>query len=279
MKNILSFDIEEHFQVSGLASAVSPDSWDKHPSRVEGNTHKILDLLERYKVKATFFILGWIAERYPELIEDIAKAGHEIASHGYNHELIYNMDSEALRQNLKLTNQILEPLAGQKIIGHRAPSFSIGLKDINIFEILSELGFTYDSSLFPVKRARYGDAQDSPLEPFDIKSGERLLLKEFPLTVVDFLGKRIPAAGGGYFRLYPNWLIKRNFRKAIADKRPVIVYLHPWEFDPDQPRIKGAGRGNTFRHYINLDKTYGKLEKILDEFEFVSFREYLKSPY
>jgi polysaccharide deacetylase family protein (PEP-CTERM system associated) len=277
MKNILSFDIEEHFQVSGLAAAVSRDSWDSYPSRVEQNTHKILDVLESHGKHATFFILGWIAERHPRLIEEIATAGHELASHGYDHKLVYDMSDEEFRQDLIKTNDLLQSISGSEIAGYRAPSFSLALKDISKFKILYQLGFTYDSSLFPIKHFRYGDAGSCPLEPFEILDDGKTLLKEFPLTIVDLFGKRIPAAGGGYFRLYPNFIIRRNINKAIAEGRPTITYLHPWEFDPDQPRIKGAGFGNTFRHYINLNKTYGKLEYILNEFEFGPFRDHLSS--
>ena len=216
MKNILSFDIEEHFQVSGLAAAVSRDDWDKHESRVEKNTHKILELLDRHRVRATFFILGIIAEKHPQLVREIAEGGHELASHGYDHKLIYDMTNDQLREELIRTNDILESISNKKIIGHRAPSFSIGLADVGKFEIMAELGFKYDSSLFPIKHFRYGDAQQAPLAPFTVKKNGKALLKEFPLTVVELFGKRIPAAGGGYFRLYPgaisNWPTASNVR-------------------------------------------------------------------
>ncbi len=275
MKNILSFDIEEHFQVSGMADAVKRENWDKHDSRVVESTGSILELLGRYDIKATFFILGWIAKRHPKLVELIAENGHEIASHGFDHKLIYDMPDEQLREELAETSELLESLSGQKIIGHRAPSFSLGVGDIDKFKILSGLGFKYDSSLFPMKHFRYADSQSAPLAPFEIKANGEVLLKEFPMTVVEYFGKRIPAAGGGYFRLFPDFLIDMNIKKAMAEKRPVIVYLHPWEFDPKQPRLSGAGLGNTFRHYINLDKTYSKLEKIISKYEFTSFRDVL----
>lgn len=274
MKNILSFDIEEHFQVSGLAAAVNRNEWDSHNSRVEQSTQTILELLKRFNVKATFFILGWIAKRHPKLVEQIAGDGHEIASHGYDHKLIYDMTDDQFHEELDKTSELLESLSGQKIIGHRAPSFSLGINDIDKFKILAELGFKYDSSLFPMKHFRYADSVNSPLAPFDIKDGEKVILKEFPMTVVEYFGKRIPAAGGGYFRLFPDFFINMNIKKVIADNRPVIVYLHPWEFDPTQPRLQGAGFGNTFRHYVNLEKTYFKLEKIISKYEFTSFRDF-----
>ncbi len=273
MKNILSFDIEEHFQVSGLSDAVKRADWDKHISRVEKSTARILELLKRHDTKATFFILGWIAERHPKLVEMIAADNHEIASHGYDHKLIYEMTNDQLQQELGKTSELLESLSGQEIIGHRAPSFSLGLKDIDKFKILADLGFKYDSSLFPMKHFRYADSISAPLAPFDIKSNGDIILKEYPMSVVEYFGRRIPAAGGGYFRLFPDFLIDMNIKKTIADNRPVIVYLHPWEFDPEQPKLKGASFGNTFRHYVNLDKTYSKLEKIIRRYEFTSFRE------
>jgi len=277
MKNILSFDIEEYFQVSGLEAGVDRAGWDKYESRVEKSTQIILRILLTKNVKATFFVLGWIAERYKELIKEIAEQGHEIACHGYDHKLIYNMTSDQFRDDIKRTIDILESVTGRKIQGYRAPSFSISADDIERFKILSRLGITYDSSLFPMKHFRYGKAQSIPLKPFDIKNGDRVILKEFPITVVEFLGKRIPAGGGGYFRLFPNWFLNRNFKKVNNDNRPVIIYLHPWEFDPNQPKISGAGYGNTFRHYLNIDKTKSKLEMVLDRLEFGSFQDYIQS--
>jgi polysaccharide deacetylase family protein (PEP-CTERM system associated) len=271
MQNILSFDIEEHFQVSGLASAISRDDWDRHSSRVENNTDTILAILGRHQTKATFFVLGWIAQRHAGLIKKIVAAGHEIASHGFEHKLIYDMTPDEFAKDVKESLKIIEDIAGIKVQGFRAPSFSLSARDIEKFQILADLGIIYDSSLFPMKHFRYGDATTVPLAPFDIKNNGRTILKEYPMTVVDFMGKRIPAGGGGYFRLYPDFFIKRNFQKVNAEGRPVIVYLHPWEFDPGQPRAKGAGFGNTFRHYYNLKKTANKLDRLLASFQFGPF--------
>lgn len=277
MKNILSFDIEEYFQVSGLETGVNRADWDNFESRVENSTQIILQVLSKKSVKATFFILGWIAEKHKELIKEIAELGHEIACHGYDHKLIHKMTPGQFADDIKRTNDILESITNLKVQGYRAPSFSISADDIERFDILSKLGITYDSSLFPMKHFRYGKAQSIPLKPFDITSGNRVVIKEFPITVVEFMGKRIPAGGGGYFRLFPNWFLNRNFKKVNDDNRPAIIYLHPWEFDPDQPRISGAGYGNTFRHYLNLNKTKSKLESALDKFEFGTFQDYLES--
>jgi polysaccharide deacetylase family protein (PEP-CTERM system associated) len=276
MFNILSFDIEEYFQVSGLEQAVARTGWDKHQSRVEYGANIVLDILAKHDTKATFFILGWIAERHAGLIKTIASQGHEIANHGYDHKLLHEMSDEEFRGDIIKTNSLLENIAGQSIIGYRAPSFSLSSNDLARFEILSQLGFKYDSSLFPVKHFRYGKAVNIDLAPHDISRNNRILLKEFPMTVVDYFGRRIPAGGGGYFRLYPDFFLRMNFRKVNRQKRPVIIYLHPWEFDPDQPRLSGAGFGNTFRHYYNLRGTKSKLESILREFKFVPFRDFLQ---
>lgn len=273
MQNILSFDIEEHFQVSGLAAAIKRSDWNNHSTRVENNTDKILALLAKHNVKATFFILGWIAERHPQMTKKIAVARHEIASHGYEHKLIYDMNPDEFAADVKKSLDIIEGIIGHKVKGFRAPSFSLAANDFEKFQILADMGITYDSSLFPMKHFRYGDATSVPLAPFDIISNGKAILREYPMTVVDFLGRRIPAGGGGYFRLYPDFLIKRNFNKVNAENRPVVVYLHPWEFDPDQPRVKGAGFGNTFRHYYNLKKTALKLDNLLTEYKFGPFRE------
>jgi polysaccharide deacetylase family protein (PEP-CTERM system associated) len=275
MQNILSFDIEEHFQVSGLASAISRNDWDRHLSRVEKNTDTILALLERHQVKATFFILGWIAERHQSMLKRISSAGHEIASHGYDHKLVYEMTLDEFAADVKKSLDIIEGVIGIKVKGFRAPSFSLSAEDFDKFKILAEMGIVYDSSLFPMKHFRYGDATSIPLAPFDIVDKGKAIIKEYPMTVVDFWGRRIPAGGGGYFRLYPDFLINRNFRKVNAENRPVIVYLHPWEFDPEQPRVKGAGFGNTFRHYYNLKNTAGKLDNLLNSFKFGPFIDWL----
>jgi polysaccharide deacetylase family protein (PEP-CTERM system associated) len=275
MQNILSFDIEEHFQVSGLASAISRNDWDRHLSRVEKNTDTILTLLERHQVKATFFILGWIAERHQSMLKRISSAGHEIASHGYDHKLVYEMTLDEFAADVKKSLDIIEGVIGIKVKGFRAPSFSLSAENFDKFKILAEMGIVYDSSLFPMKHFRYGDATSIPLAPFDIVDKGKAIIKEYPMTVVDFWGRRIPAGGGGYFRLYPDFLINRNFRKVNAENRPVIVYLHPWEFDPEQPRVKGAGFGNTFRHYYNLKNTAGKLDNLLNSFKFGPFIDWL----
>lgn len=272
--NILSFDVEEWFQVSGLQGAISRHNWENLPSRVEASMSKILDMLDRHEVKATFFCLGWVAERHPDMIRRIVERGHEIACHGYDHKLIYHMTTPEFAEDIRRTADVLESITGQKVRGFRAPSFSMSAKDTDKFEALADLGITYDSSLFPMKHFRYGEATSVPLAPFDITDNGRVLVREFPMSIVKVMGKRMPAAGGGYFRLFPMFLLMRNIKIVEAEGRPAIVYLHPWEFDPHQPRISGASWGDTFRHYVNLDKTETKLEQILKAFSFGPFRDY-----
>lgn len=273
MTNILSFDVEEYFQVSGLEKAVSRNDWHKYQSRVGLGTKKILEILGHKKTKATFFFLGCIAEKHPDLVRDVAAAGHEIACHGWDHRLLYHMNDDEFEQDVGKTKRLLEDISGKKVIGYRAPSFSLNADDRNKIKILANLGFKYDSSMFPMKHFRYGKAESVPRAPFEIKLDETCSIREYPMTVVDLMGKTIPAGGGGYLRFYPGFFIKRNFRKVNASGRPVIIYLHPWEFDPEQPRIKGAGFGNTFRHYHNLKSTAPKLEMILEEFRWGAFED------
>ncbi len=266
MDNILSFDIEEYFQVSGLERAVDRRNWSKFPSRVYQSTQLILEILARRNTKATFFFLGCVADSNRPLVQEVAAAGHEIACHGWDHRLLYRMSDSEFMADVEKTKKLLEDITGKAVVGYRAPSFSLHADDEAKFQILADLGFSYDSSLFPMKHFRYGKAEGIPRAPFDVVLKNSAAIREYPMTVVDFLGRTIPAGGGGYLRFYPGFLIRRNFRKVNAEGRPVIIYLHPWEFDPDQPRIKGAGFGNTFRHYFNLKSTAGKLAMILDNF-------------
>lgn len=278
--NYLTIDVEEHFQVAAFENVIQPSSWESHPSRVENNTHVILDLLDRYRTKATFFIVGWTAERHPELVREIARRGHLIGCHSYLHQKIYHLTPEEFRQDTAKAKDILEQITGAAVKGYRAPSYSITKKSLWAVHILYELGFTYDSSVFPIIHDNYG-IPDAPRHPFtwDI-NGERPTygasgtnqagtLTEYPISTAKLLGRNIPVAGGGYFRLFPYW-----FTKAMLDKinrqenRPFIFYLHPWEVDPEQPRIKNAKVLSKFRHYNNLKKTAPRLERLLGDFSF-----------
>ena len=234
-EHCLSFDVEEHFQVSAFDSPMRRRHWDTYDSRVERNTWKLLDILARYETRATFFVLGWVAERFPHLVKRIASAGHEVASHGYGHELITGQTPPAFRNDVHKTKRILEQLISRPIYGYRAPSFAITKETTWALSILAEEGYLYDSSVFPILHDRYGIPGASRLiHQIKTESG---LLWEVPPSVAKVLGFRIPVAGGGYFRLYPYFLLRPLLRRIEADHVPLFMYLHPWEFDPDQPRM------------------------------------------
>lgn len=264
----LSIDVEDYFQVAALARVVKPGDWGAMPSRVEANTDALLALFERKGVKATFFVLGWIAERHPDLIRRLASHGHEIASHGYSHQLIYNQTPEVFAEETRRSKTLLEDIIQQPVTGYRAASYSITHRSLWALDILTDLGFTWDSSIFPIRHDNYG-IPGSPREPYLLKTGNGGVLREFPLTTARVFGQNIPAAGGGYFRQFPYPVFRHLFRRASqGDRVPQMFYLHPWEIDPEQPRFNAASWFSRFRHYTNLSKCYGRLEQLLDDFQF-----------
>lgn len=274
-QNALTIDVEDYFQVNAFAKHIRRDEWDSYPLRVVKNTSCILDILDSLTIKATFFILGWIAERCPGLVKEIQRRGHEIACHGYGHQLIYSIGPEAFRADIRKSKRILEDICGESVQGYRAPSYSITGKSFWALDILIEEGFTYDSSIFPIMHDTYG-IPDAPRFPHIIKrlSGS---INEFPMTTFPIrIWKkeyRLPIAGGGYLRLFPAKLIKLGIEKINQeDKQPAVLYFHPWEIDPDQPRIR-AGLKSRFRHYINLHKTAGKLKYLLSSLKFVPMKQ------
>lgn len=264
----LSIDVEDYFHVAALANVISVDDWASLPSRVERNTERLLELFERTDTRATFFVLGWVAEHHPALIRKLAEAGHEIASHGYSHQLIYRQTPDVFREETRRSKILLEDLAQQPVTGYRAASYSITRASLWALDILSDLGFTWDSSIFPIRHDRYG-IPDSPRQPYIIRTPKGGQLREFPLTTARVLGLTVPAAGGGYFRQFPYPLFRALFRQASrGGRRPQMFYLHPWEIDPDQPRYNNASWLSRFRHYTNLDQCYGRLERLLTDFRF-----------
>jgi polysaccharide deacetylase family protein (PEP-CTERM system associated) len=270
--NILTFDVEDYFQVSNFASLVKFEDWEKHESRVVDNTLKILNILAENDVKATFFVLGWVAEKFPELIKEIYSQGHEIASHGYNHRLIYQQNLQEFRQDIKKAKIILEQITGKPVLGYRAPSYSITKKSIWALDILMEEGFKYDSSLFPVYHDR-GGLPEAKRHPYKIYNHQQYLW-EFPLSTIRIFNQNIPFSGGGYFRLLPYNFIKWAIKKTNKDGYPIIVYIHPWELDPQQPKIR-ADYISKFRHYVNISKTEKKLKQLLSDFKFAPVKEVL----
>lgn len=280
VKNGLSIDVEDYYQVAAFFDQVEYGDWESWESRVESNTHKILDLLDEKACKATFFTLGWVAERYPNIVREIVARGHELASHGYSHQLIYKQAPEVFKQETLTSKALLEDIGQVPVKGYRAASYSITKDSIWALDILAEAGFEYDSSIFPIHHDRYG-MPNVPGKPHQAKTKTNSLT-ELPLSTVAVLGQKLPVSGGGYFRLYPFWLSKwllKTFTKQ--NDEPFIFYLHPWEVDPEQPKIQSS-RFSMFRHYNNLDKCYGRLSGLLDSFEFSTmqdaFAEQLREP-
>ena len=275
MINILTIDVEDYFHVLGLSSVIRKEEWDSYPQRVMENTLRLLHILKSYNIKATFFVLGWVAERYPELVEEILRHGHEVASHGYSHDPIYRQTGEEFHVELKRSKEILEGISGEKVIGYRASNFSITEQTLWALDILVEEGFEYDSSIYPIKYDRYG-LPNARRFPHVICRGSRYKIWEFPPSTFRILGRNLPIAGGGYFRLYPYWVTARFIKQVNRRGYPALVYIHPWELDPDQPRFKPELK-NRFRHYVNLDKAEGNLRRLLREFRFTSISSLLKS--
>lgn len=273
----MTIDVEDYFHVSALSQVIKPNEWDQQPSRVVKNTHKLLDLFAEKQIKGTFFVLGWVAEREPQLVRDIAAAGHEIASHGYSHQLIYRQTPELFRDETRRSKEILESIVQKPVEGYRAASYSITTKSLWALDILAELGFKWDSSIFPVYHDNYG-IPDTPTEPYTIQTQNGQTLTEFPITSAKAFGLSIPAAGGGYFRQFPYPLFRYLFRKASGnDQMPKIFYLHPWEVDPDQPRFSNASWLSRFRHYTNLHRCEDRLRCLIDDFDFGTLSESLNS--
>lgn len=278
MKNALTIDVEDYFQVTAFAGVVDRQDWGVYPSRVANNTLRVLDLLDEYDLKATFFVLGWVAERYPETVRAIIGRGHEVASHGYDHELVYNQNPEKFRRDVRKAKAILEDITGRQVLGYRASSYSITERSLWALDILVEEGFSYDSSIFPITHDHYG-IPGSERFPYTIVR-EAGSLVEFPLTTlaVNVAGRAMamPIAGGGYLRLLPVGFIHWGMRYVNqVEKKPAVLYFHPWEIDPDQPRIK-ARLKSRFRHYVNLDLTEDKLRVLFQGLEFGPMDEVLQ---
>jgi polysaccharide deacetylase family protein (PEP-CTERM system associated) len=267
MKNAMSIDLEDWFCVNNLKGAIQREDWDKCEMRVVSSTRRILDLLDKHNTQATFFTLGWIAERVPELVSDIERAGHEIATHGYSHTLLTDMTRDSFEADLKRALEVTRGCVSQTVIGYRAPSFTITSKTLWALDVLSRNGIRYDSSVFPIG---YHPDYGMPGVSLSVYHHDSSLV-EFPMSCAEVLGRRIPCSGGGYFRLLPYAITRRLLRRCNAQGRPVIFYLHPWEVDPGQPRVKLPPL-KRFRHYCNLDKTMGRLERLLVDFEFTSVR-------
>jgi polysaccharide deacetylase family protein (PEP-CTERM system associated) len=261
--NALTIDVEDYFQVQAYAGAIDRADWDKIPRRVEANTDLILTALARHGTRATFFTLGWVAERHPALIRRITAAGHELASHGYGHQLVTDLTPQQFRDDLTRAKAILEEIGGVAVAGYRAPTFSIGPRNPWAWDVLAETGHTYSSSVFPVRHDLYG-APSAPRGPYRPASCK---LVEIPMTTVQLLGRNLPCAGGGYFRLLPYAAYRFGVRHLHRrERRPAIFYSHPWEFDPAQPSVPAAKWSSRFRHRVNLARMPARLDDLLADF-------------
>ena len=265
IKNAMSIDVEDYFQVSAFAPHIRREDWDTLPCRVERNVDVILGLLDETDSRATFFTLGWIAERYPQVVRRIVDNGHELASHGYGHQRASDLTPEAFRDDITRAKRILEDLGSVAVRGYRAPSFSINRKNWWAVEELENAGYVYSSSIYPVKHDHYG-MPDAPRFPHRPNGADGIL--ELPPTTVPLFGRNLPAAGGGWFRLLPyemsRWMLNRV---NAQDRAPCMFYFHPWEVDPGQPRQSGLSARTRFRHYVNLQRMPGRLRQLLNDFE------------
>ncbi len=260
--NALTIDVEDYFQVSAFAPHIARSEWDARECRIERNVERILALLSAHRVQATFFTLGWIAERYPQLVRQLVAQGHELASHGYGHERASDLTPAAFRSDVDRAKKLLEDLGGVAVRGYRAPSFSIGTGNLWAFDGLAAAGYAYSSSVYPIRHDHYG-MPDAPRFAHRLPCG----LLEVPVTTVRLLGRNLPASGGGYFRLLPYAVSRGLLRRVNShDRQAGVFYFHPWEIDPAQPRVAGISAKTRFRHYLNLDRMEGRLGRLLGDF-------------
>ena len=261
--NALTIDVEDYFQVSAFAAHIARSDWDTRECRIERNINSILEMLARHETKATFFTLGWIAERFPQLVRQIVNEGHELASHGYGHERASDQTEEAFFADINLAKIVLEDLTGSAVNGYRAPSFSIGAGNLWAFDCLARAGYRYSSSIYPIRHDHYG-MPDSPRFAYEVRPG----LMEIPITTLRVLNRNLPSSGGGYFRLLPyalsRWMLSRVNRH---DRESGIFYFHPWEIDPQQPRVTSAPIRSKLRHYTNLSVMEAKLDRLIADFK------------
>lgn len=262
--NAMTVDVEDYFQVQALSGAFSRADWDAQPRRVEGNTDRILDLFAAHGVRATFFTLAWVAKRHPALIRRIVAQGHELASHGSEHQRADEHTPDSFRHDIRHAKNVLEDIGGVTVRGYRAPTFSIGTRNMWAFDILAEEGYRYSSSVYPVRHDLYG-MPSAPRFPFF--PGPSEAIEEYPITTLRIGQRQLPGGGGGFFRLFPYPLTRALIHRVNrADQRPSIFYFHPWEVDPGQPRIGGLPLKSRFRHYLNLNKTEARLKRLVSDF-------------
>lgn len=263
IKNAMTIDVEDYFQVSAFSNNISLEQWRSHDCRVERNMARILELFDRHDVKGTFFTLGWIAQNYPNIVKQIVAEGHELASHGRNHVRVYEQSPQEFSDDIRATKQLLEDIGGVEVKGYRAASFSIDERNLWAYDCLAEAGYRYSSSIYPLQHDHYGMPSAPRFSFYAHDSG----LIEVPISTVKLMNRLWPSGGGGYFRFFP-YVISRQLIQTVntKEKRSAIFYLHPWEIDPEQPRQKKIPLKTKFRHYVNLQHTYNRLNKLLKDF-------------
>jgi len=262
--NAMSCDIEDYFQVSAFEGHVSRGDWDRLPGRLERNMERVLALMERHAVKTTFFTLGWVAERFPNMVRAIVEAGHEVASHGYSHTRIHHQSRSEFREDVTRSKKLLEDQSGKAVLGYRAPSYSIGKDTLWATDELEKAGYLYSSSIYPIHHDLYG-MPDAPRFPFRHRGGGGIL--EIPISTARILRINWPSGGGGYFRLLPYALFRRGLRRINElESKPCVFYFHPWELDPEQPRPENLSLKTRVRHYLNLGRMEARLERLLQDF-------------
>ena len=260
--NAMTVDVEDYFHVQAFAGVIDRANWESLPCRVEANTDRILSLLDQAQMRATMFTLGWVAQRYPQIVRRIVAAGHEVASHGYGHQRVDSLSEAEFRADVSHARALLEDIGGVTVRGYRAPTFSINARCSWAYDVLAETGHTYSSSVYPVRHDLYG-TPDAPRLPH-LAGGKGLW--ELTMTTVQMGGQNLPCSGGGYFRLLPYALFRIGPRRANARGERAMFYTHPWEIDPEQPRVAGASRLSNFRHYLNLHRTESRLQRLLRDF-------------
>ena len=260
--NALTIDVEDYFQVSAFAPHIARSDWERRECRIERNVDRILAMLAEREIRATFFTLGWIAERYPQVVRAIVAQGHELASHGYGHQRVSDLTREEFEADIRRAKAILEDLSGAEVVGYRAPSFSIDASNLWALDSLAEAGYRYSSSIYPIRHDHYG-MPDAPRFAHRVAAG----LIEIPATTLRILNRNLPSSGGGYFRLLPyaasRWMLRRV---NAVDGQAAVFYFHPWEIDVEQPRVDGIGVKTRFRHYVNISRMESRLQKLLSDF-------------
>jgi polysaccharide deacetylase family protein (PEP-CTERM system associated) len=269
-KNVVSVDVEDYFHAEVFSGVVDRARWDSYTSRVEPNTRRLLEMLAKLNVHGTFFVLGWVAERFPALVREIAAGGHELACHSYWHRLIYKLEPAEFREDTRRAKTVIEQISGRAVSGYRAPTYSVIDRSVWALDILTELGFTYDSSIYPIHHDRYG-MPGAPRGPFRFQTPSGPMT-EFPLTTFRLAGNNMPVGGGGYLRLLPRLYTRLGLQQVQKEGLPIVIYIHPWEVDAEQPRLPVSLKSR-LRHYTNLSRTFDRLQSVLQEGNYTSFQE------